>query len=615
MLAFPISLIILYPTGTTEAATIHIPSDQPTIQEGLDAADTGDLVLVAPGTYVENLVFGMKTITLESESGASATVIDGGECTQGSSSCSVINFNDNPGGIILDGFTIRNGEGSSRDIGIDYNTPKRSARNGGGIYIAGTSPKILNCIIKENTAYLGGGLYLSNSSAEIRNCMIIDNVGQSFGGGLRCFESTPTIIDCMITGNTTEEEGGGIDLSRSDAFVINCTILGNNAGEVGGGILIWSCDPTIQDCLITDNFADWYGGGIKGYATSPLIIDCEISVNSSGRRGGGVFFFNCISISIEGSTISKNFVQSNDLANYGGGLWIEGTEDTALINCIIKDNYAPDNGGGLAMEYATMTISNCVFMRNRAGESGGGISCYGNHNTPVLANSTLTGNVAGVSGGGIWCKSIDLLTVTNSILWNDSAPEGPEVIVVDDATMNVSFSDIQGGEEAVSIEPSATLNWQEGNIEEDPQFVVAEDFHLRAGSPCIDAGTDAGVDDDLDGDTRPHGSGFDMGVDEYTGPRWVLHLDAEYDEGALQMEYLFWALGPAQWANFLILTTPSFRVIPLWSISLPAIDPPFSLPVALPFPSLGMIGIYSGLFTAGGSQAVDLVWVSAEKDF
>lgn len=58
--------------------TINVPADQPTIQAAINAATNGDTILVAPGTYAENINFGAKAITVASSGCPSVTTIDGG---------------------------------------------------------------------------------------------------------------------------------------------------------------------------------------------------------------------------------------------------------------------------------------------------------------------------------------------------------------------------------------------------------------------------------------------------------------------------------------------------------------------------------------------------------
>ena len=210
------------------AATIYVPADQLTIQAGIDAAVGGDLVLVAPGTYIENIDFIGKAITLRSESGAEVTVINGNQAD------SVVTFDSGETEeAVIDNFTIMNG----------------NATYGGGIYCRDfSSPTITNCTIRENIALSRGGGIICFVFCEptITNCTIIGNSAEQKGGGIHIEDSNPTITNCTISENISYWLGGGIFVSEykppdgSDPMITNCILWGNSPDQIN----IWS--GTIQ---------------------------------------------------------------------------------------------------------------------------------------------------------------------------------------------------------------------------------------------------------------------------------------------------------------------------------------------------------------------------------
>jgi|GEM_PF-2808394 len=70
-----LSIMLVIPSLIV-AEILHVPADYPTIQSAVDPATAGDVVLVAPGTFVENIHFPEKKITLLSEKGPKHTVIE-----------------------------------------------------------------------------------------------------------------------------------------------------------------------------------------------------------------------------------------------------------------------------------------------------------------------------------------------------------------------------------------------------------------------------------------------------------------------------------------------------------------------------------------------------------
>src|SRR5271169_4513440 len=76
MVAVALLVLVALPVAAT-ATTIHVPADKPTIQAAIDAAVNGDIVLVADGTYTENIDFMGKAISVKSVNGANTTIING----------------------------------------------------------------------------------------------------------------------------------------------------------------------------------------------------------------------------------------------------------------------------------------------------------------------------------------------------------------------------------------------------------------------------------------------------------------------------------------------------------------------------------------------------------
>jgi len=240
-----IALILTLSAHQILAATIRVPADQPTIQAGIDAAVDGDLVLAAPGIYVENIDFLGKAIELRGKNGPARTIIDG------AGAGSVVTFDSGESlDSVLAGFTIRNGD----------------AEDGGGIHCYEASPTIRNCTIRDNRArdWGGGILCYSNASPSIRNCLLEGNVA-NMGGGICCRNaSSPTITHCVISNNHSTNDGGGIQL--------------------------WSSWPVIKNSLFHGNSAEYDGGGIHGWdGGSATVVNCTLSENRAVRQGGGIF--------------------------------------------------------------------------------------------------------------------------------------------------------------------------------------------------------------------------------------------------------------------------------------------------------------------------------------
>jgi len=240
--------------STAQAKVIHVPGDSTTIRSGLRGAGSGDTVLVAPGTYYENIIWpAVNGIKLLSEAGAEATIIDGLNLTQvlwlGSGQDT---------STLIEGFTIQNG------YNINY---------AGGIQCFDSSPTIRRNTIAKNFGGRGGGVMCFRSQAVIDGNTIETNAALYWGGGISCPGATSLLIINNEFQDNSAEFGGGISCLFSSAVIEGNSIIRNSAQYWGGAIYCDSSQVTIRDNLMTENSAGWFGGGIYGQSYSILTIN------------------------------------------------------------------------------------------------------------------------------------------------------------------------------------------------------------------------------------------------------------------------------------------------------------------------------------------------------
>jgi predicted outer membrane repeat protein len=307
---------------------INVPSVFTTIQSAIDHAYVNDTILVAPGTYVENIDYNGKNITVASlflttqdTSYISQTIIDGGH------NDSVIIFDSGENyTAILNGFTIQNGyaQGGS--------SPYFPA--GGITCCQYSSPSLRNLIISNNSSFYGGGITCCQSShPSLENVTISNNSVNGTGGGIVCYDNaSPDLENVTINNNSSTQSGGGIVCQ-------------------GGS------SPSLENVTISNNSANYVGGGILCNQSSISLENVTISNNSANRDGGGIWSYYS-SINLENVTINNNSADWD-----GGGIFCESLSDLSLVNTIVSNN----TNYGVYMEAGNVSITYSDFYNNQNG--------------------------------------------------------------------------------------------------------------------------------------------------------------------------------------------------------------------------------------------------------
>jgi predicted outer membrane repeat protein/parallel beta-helix repeat protein len=434
-------------------------------------------------------------------------------------SCHIVTGSFTGQTAVLDGFTIKAGNGSFCDD---------NPRGGAGVRIESGSPAIQNCLFTGNMASDCVLLNYNGSNPVLINCMFSNNSRTSTG--IENIASSPIVGFCIFENlrygmenrdnsnlmldncvfRNSEFSGYGMYNRNSNLTLTNCTFENNERGGMDNR----DSNLTLNNCIFRDNLDN----AINHRNGSLICADCLFS-NNSGFTSGGIdcsyaelILYNCIfegnsaiasggAISCRSSTLNLNncsFV--GNTAGLGGGISSGMRSTLNLNNCTFSGNSANAWGGGLDISSDITNIQNCKFIGNSARSMGGGIYCSGDLKLELctfsgnqaergggihsrgdyeLSNCIFEGNVATDHGGGICLSSGVYQMFSNCTFYGNRGEKsaisnsgGSERIYLEgcilwnndpdpiDDAVNVTYSNVQGG-------------WPgEGNIDVDPLFVA-----------------------------------------------------------------------------------------------------------------------------------------------
>ncbi|MHC4735401.1 MAG: InlB B-repeat-containing protein, partial [Planctomycetota bacterium] len=389
-----------------QPAIITVPGDYPIIQEAIEAAEDGDLIVLNRGRYVGTpqiqtgiggtLVIIDKAITITSTNPddpctVADTIIDcNGYATYG-----IVLSRVGPD-TVINGLTIANNTWTVLSR-LDPSDPGDDGYIGGdhggaGILIdAGASPTILNCIIRDCRTTAGDASSGNTGDTGNPGGRGGDG-GDAYGGGIYCgYRSSPTIRNCTISnvrviGGDAGNGGNGGDNSGDDSVAGNGGNGGNGGAAYGGGIFVdFESRPLITDCTIINCSAT---GGIAGDAGDGGNTSGSLSYGGDGGNGG-----------------------YNGRA-YGGGIHFADRVIGMVYNCQIINCSATAGGAGNGGDYGDGDLVGSAgygggYLGEYWKESAYGGGVYSGTNSIItfeectFSNNTITGGMSGI-GGDPW---------------------------------------------------------------------------------------------------------------------------------------------------------------------------------------------------------------------
>ena len=454
--------------GAWEAPrTYGVPDDYVTIQEAIDASIDGDIVMVDVGTYVENINFSGKNITVKSLGGPDYTIIDGNQ-----NGATVLFLSGETDKAVFDGFTVTNGNGHLNLDG-DY--------VGGGISVRfNSAPTLKHLIVSGNhtlaslgsAGSAGGGIGIGAFSNPVLEDIIIKDNHSTWGGGLSIYSSSPTLKNVEIYDNTVPQGGGGVYIGQESSPYLERVYVHDNTALAGGGFFLHDhVTPIFNKVTVIGNSGTNGGGGmLTNDGSTPKIINSIFYANAPDQ-------FYCMSFDPEAQNAADTVsIAYSDVMGGIAGMhlgigmvnWIEGniTSSPRFYNGNHLSPISPCIDAGTAsfsFEEETWIDMNSDEYVGSAPDMGSyevpgppqALLVPQNFNTIQLAiEAALDGDTVRVDDGTYY-ENIDFLGKNIAVV----SVNGPEATIIDGGHLNSTVF-IMNQEETAILDGFTITNGQ-----------------------------------------------------------------------------------------------------------------------------------------------------------